>query len=377
MNQMSLVRTAGAAEIRAPRARGDLRDLWRGFVSPSGFAFTLILATALLSAAALCAVVTPSLLAGPLGVYLPRSTKDSEAAATHKALALAIDAPTPGVPRLCMVSNSVLAHSFADEAGTAKDLKAATGQGWQVTFLTTPLQGPIDQAVLADYATRQSPCLVVMGMNFMRYSMTKEQVERLDTLVRLGVTSPWGNVERAEIGLSNGRHLGIYALDNSRFLLRRAPTFAARMLLRRPAVPPIADYAPDKPLGDGELAKRRDIITAGLFQTNNDLPDRTLRRLMELLKARHSPVLFVEEPVSPDLFRTAAEKAAYQSYLARSERTAKDMGGSYCRLQAAFQPPASQYADYLHLINPGSQERLRQGLASCVASTHYGQRVNP
>jgi hypothetical protein len=369
MNSVSVIdRPRLRARVQA-RTGAWLAGVWQGFVTPSLMSFVTMLVMAALCTAAVCLVVTPRFIAGPLGAYLPRSENDTEAVATRKALRLSSAPAVAGAPaRLCMVSNSVLAHSFADEAATAAELKQATGRPWEAVFLTTPLQGPIDEAALADFATRQRPCVMVLGLSFDRFEVTPREALRLDAMVRLGIISPWANGEREDLGGKPRRASGVYAIDNSPFLLREAPSFLARMALGDAAHPRVDAYQPREPLNGHELETRKAVILSGLHRSaDNVLAEKLLADLVTHLHERHVPIVFVEEPVSPALFTTPRDRAEYQAYLARSAATARSLGGAYCRPADVVPPPAAAYPDYLHLVDRQTQAAMRRALADCVA----------
>lgn len=371
MNDLAAIRRLERVPSGLRKFRAAAVGLWAGFVTPSSNALLLMLASCAAPGLAVCLLITPRLLAGPMGIYLP-SAQDTEASATRKALTPGNLPLGPANPqRLCVLGDSVLAHSFADEAATAAQLRRATGRPWQAIFLTTGDQDPLERAALADYATRPGPCVVVLPLSFER-RMSAGEIIRLDSFDRLGVSSPWADAVR--LGLGRGRRpTGVYAIDHGHFLLREAPGFIWRLVTQKPETTAVDAYAPKAPLSSPELARRRLLIVASLKdQTDSRLSEHLLGDLVARLKARGARVEFVEEEFSPALFATPYDLALYQAYLDRSARAAVRLGGSYCRLSDAYQPPAEQYPDFLHLTDRQSQSRLRAALAQCVARSMSG-----
>ncbi|WP_188518651.1 hypothetical protein [Alsobacter metallidurans] len=353
----------------ARRARFGLfiRSLWTGFITPSAFALSLILASCIATSGVVLHSVTLQLLAGPYGKFFPRSKNDTEARATISAARLSLTPPAARVRRLCVIANSILAQALAREDEVSAALASATGLTWEASLMTTPLQGPLDEATLADYATRSGPCLVVLGSSFLRFEATPESLLRLHQKNRVGLRSAWADKLVETLGESPPVETGVYAIDNAKFLLRNAGIFSGRALLNRPAYPQIAAYAPTRPLTTGELAKRKELLLRSLARSAEDghfVVD-MLRNTIQNLHTRGSAVILVEEPVSP-LLITPDFTRKYDEYLQSAEKLARDLGASYCPLQAIYQPPPESYPDYIHVTDRLSQAKLRRGLAECV-----------
>lgn len=349
---------------------GRLTAFWRGFVTPSRFAFTLTVAVFAATAALACLLITPATLAGPMGVYLPRSTKDTEAFATREALQLAITPVADSAPRLYVVSDSILAHVFASDEQTAQAMAAVTSRPWRVAFLTTPLQGPLDEAALAEYATKQRPGVVVLSLGFDRFGLKKDDLVAQYRMGRVGVRSDWADKAVASLDEEPQGRTGIYVIDNRNFLLRNVSVAMARALVRKPAERRIDAYLMHPPLDAAGLAGQREAVLKHLRGPTqaDDVGVKLLGETVQRLEANGNVVVFVENPVSEDLYEGAADRARYAAYLKRSEAMATAMGGTYCRLAASFQPAPAQFPDYIHVDDPDAQAKLRLALANCVVS---------
>jgi hypothetical protein len=336
-------------------------------VTPTPAAFGLTLAVFALTFGAICALVTPARLAGSLGDYLPRSTQDAEGFATREALRLSMDAAEPP-PRLRIISNSVLAHAFASEEELTAALAAATGARWSVSMLTTPLQGAIDEAALAEHATARGPAVVVLAVGFPRFAARRERLIELDRSGRVGVRSAWADDALAAIGGTPRARTGVYAIDNRNFLLRNATAALGRTLIGRPAKRRVDIYVSEA-LPPDELAQRRVRMLGQLAAAERStLGVALLERLVVRLRAGGSTVLLVEEPISDALFRTPGERARYDRYLTWSAATAQRLGARYCRPAAVARPVPRAMPDFIHVTDAPTQARLRAALADCVAA---------
>lgn len=342
--------------------------MWRGLVEPSTLAFTTMLGVFVTVSLLIGVALTPATIAGPLGAYFPRSIKDSEGFATREALQLATSTATDR-PRLIVIGNSIVAQSFASGALTSRDLAEATGRPWHVSMLTTPLQGPLDEAALADVATQTRPAVVMLSLGFERYGAPPGEYRKLYQLRRLGLRSEWADGAARALGISPFPLTGIYAVDNSSFLLRNAGAAGLRLLSQSALVPRVDTFLLDPPLTTAQRIDRRAKIHALFLKGVHpdplaiDMLANTVRRLQE----RGSKVILFEQPISPGLFDGAADRALYRAYLAKSAAIATAMGAFYCRPDAAREPGPSEFPDYLHLGDPLAQGRLRRSLASCAA----------
>lgn len=345
-----------------------LTAFWRGFVTPTPFALGLMLTVFAVTALLACVLVTPRAVVGQMGAYLPRSTKDTEAFATREALRLAISPAPKDAPRLYVVSDSILAHAFASDRLTAEAMQTATSHPWDVAFLTTPLQGPFDEAALAEYATKQRPGVVVLSLSFDRFGLKKDDLIAQYRMGRVGVRSDWADEAVASVGEEPTRRTGIYVIDNRNFLLRNASIAMARALVGRPAERRIDAYLMHPPLSETALAGQRQAILKHLRAPvpPDDIGVELLTETVQRLKAAGNTVVFVENPVSETLYETAADRARYASYIERSTALARQLGVSYCQLAARFQPPPAVFPDYIHVDDRAAQARLRAVLADCV-----------
>lgn len=350
---------------------GAFAEFWRGFVTPSLFAFGLTMTIFIIGAVLVVTMITPAFLAGPAGSYLPRSTRDSEAFVTREALRLAQPIPASDTrQRIYILGDSATAHAFASVKGVEDAIGAATGKPVVAGFLTTPLQRSLDEARLADYATRGRAGTVVFGVSFDHYGLTPEYLLQLDRLERLGLRSPWASRDILQLGGRPRRLFGNYMIDNRGFLLRDLRAMIGRMVLRKSATRRIDVYTRVPPATPAYIAAERvsELRTLRAFSPSTDVSVTLLGDTVGRLKARGNRILFVEIPVDDAMFETPEDIQRYTDYLAWSKALASRLGGDYCRLADYDKPPPSAYADLVHIVDPAIQAQLRQALAKCVAA---------
>ncbi len=345
------------------------RAFWEGFCQPSLPALMLMACAAIGAAGLMLTCVTPQTLAGSIGQYVPRATKDNEAFATVEAFRLAYNpSHAPNSHHLTLIGNSIVAQAFASDSDMAKDLQAATRQPWSVSMLTTPYQGALDEAALADYATRQVPGIVVMSMGFDRFGQTREDYLHFYKMARVGLRSDWTDDQvRTILHERPRRRTGIYVVDNRKFLLLNATSTLLRFLVQTPADRRIDSYIRTDGTHEMALRYRGEIIRHlhNSYRPNQlaiDLVALTVKRLQE----RGARVIFFEAPMSDDIFTRPSDRRLYNKYLAASPKVARDLGAYYCRPPASAQPPASVFPDYFHIAEPYWQQKQRHALANCV-----------
>lgn len=345
-------------------------SFWRGFVTPSWVALCLTIITCAVTGVLVFSLFTPTRLAGPLGAYLPRSTHDTEGFATRDALALSRNsASSSRLPALYVIGDSIMAHMFASDVLTARALRAVTGQSWHVSFLTTPLQGELDEATLADYATRMQPGVVVLALSIDRFDEQPASLIELYWMGRLGLRSDWADQDVAMLGGQLRKRTGIYAVDNGQFLLRNVASMVIHMIFGKGPVRRIDDFVPSRGFDPKSLEDQREAMLRALRNPmhSNSLGIRLLAETVRRLRARGTKVVFVEQELNAKLFNESVDRSKYEEYLQNSPAIAKALGGAYCRLGKFYRPAPAAFADYIHIINKVSQDELRRALAICVA----------
>ncbi|MGR3661221.1 MAG: hypothetical protein ACU0CA_08550, partial [Paracoccaceae bacterium] len=164
------VKAAGGRN-RTPKAlppawKLALDEFWAGLTEPSQLGFFAMLAglaSVLVFAFWFFSLAT---LAGPSGEYLARSEKDAEAFATIEALRLSQNRGND--PLLLVVSSSTLAQAIGEGEILLERLDEANLGNWSLRMLTTPLQSPLDQFALLDFALSgqdetSPPVVVIFG----------------------------------------------------------------------------------------------------------------------------------------------------------------------------------------------------------------------
>ena len=316
--------------------------------------------------------VTPSALAGPLGQYVPRASDDAEGFATRDAYQLADPGTPAGTrPRLYVIGNSLVAQAFASAPALEHDLRNVTGRDWNLYVMTTPLQGPLDEAALADYATSRHSGTVVLSIGFDRLYSDRDYLLRYYKMGRLGFRSEFAdNMVRQYLDTRPRRHTGIFLVDNRNFVLRNATMTGLRMLTRQPAEQKIDIYVFRQT--DIKLSTYSREILASLRATyrHDGVAVKLLENTAAMLKERGNRIVFYQTTISDDLLTNPADRERYQIHLANSAALAKRLGGYYCEAPAAAKPPPQAYRDYYHIDDPVWQEKLRVTLAHCVAAAN-------
>ncbi len=355
-----------------PGPIGLLTSFWSGFATPSATAAGLMLASGLVAAVAVCTLFTPQLVAGPMGQYLSRSIYDNESYATREALGLALTAQAAdkGARSLYLISDSNNAHAFASDTETAAALERSTGKPWRATFMTTGSQGPLDEATLADYATRHGPGVVILSGSFERFGDDREEMLRYYHMERLGIRSDWADQKLRDDGIKPRWRTGVYAIDNANFMLQHGGMMLLRALVHKAVPRQIDNFVPRHATDERQRAMQRRIVIGRLRHgiDPRGFGVRYLTDTVHKLQARGNVVIFAEETNSADLFYGPQDRALYDVYLAKSKALAQSLGAGYCRLADAYDPPPSAYSDYVHVIDRTVQARLRQALAECVAA---------
>lgn len=340
---------------------------WRGFVAPTPFALGLMVVSFVLTAWIASVVPTPERIAGSWGQYLPRSEKDNEAFATREALTLSLpSAPGDTAPQLTILGSSISAHAFASEPGMADAIRAATGKDWHVSILTTPLQGTVDEAALADHATRRRSGVVVLSIGFMRFGAPAKEYVDLGRMERLGIRSDWADAQMRMLGGEPRRQTGNYAVDNRNFLLRNADVLLLRWLGGNPARRRIDAYW--QPRASHETQHREMLEYLERSAKPDPVGVKLLDDIVRRIEARGSSVVLFEEPVNPALLDDQTHSALYENHIVRSAKVAASVGAFYCRPAQPLRPTTADYGDFDHIAVPAAQARQRQALAACVAA---------
>jgi len=362
--------TPTAPQKPAPGRFADtMAQLWTGFHTPSLVALGLMALTFTATTVAAIFCITPSLLAGQFGTYLARDFEDDAGFVTHEAYRLASPETRPGsTKRVSVLGNSIIGQAFANGERLDDDLDRLTHHNWDVTMLTTGQQGPLDEAALVDYATKQDPGIVVLPIGFDRFESDPAEIMKYYRLGRIGIRSDLADYQaRHLVGSKPRRRVGVLLFDNRNFFIRNGSIIALRAAFRQ---------APERRVDvyifrhNAEKLKsyRRDLMK---FLKHNyqhgELATNLLKSTTDTVKSRGGRVVFFQPPLAPNLFQTAAERHRYAVHLAKSAALAKELGGYYCHPSAAAHPPTEAFADFFHLKDPKWQARLRVVLARCIA----------
>jgi hypothetical protein len=343
--------------------------LWAGFTQPSAVALALVAVTFIATAACMIIFVTPARLAGPMGIYLPRAADDAEGFATRDALRGAHEVKQPNAPpRIYVPGNSIIAQAFGNDEALKRNLKTRMGHEWDVMFLTTPIQGALDEATLLEYATRQRPGIVVLSISTDRLNSDVAHLLKYYRYGRLGFRSDLADRQVTEILKADPRRrTGFFLFDNRFFYLRNTDIMTLRLLTGQVAERKIDIYL--LPQTDTSRQRLRQEILENIRinhkpgQVTVDL----LASTAEYLRARGNRIIFFNVPVSEEVLGNPADRQLYETHNREAEQLAGQLGGHYCGVTADQTPPPSAYHDYYHIGDAVWQERLRRRLAECVA----------
>lgn len=348
---------------------------WSGFNTPSLFALAVMVVSFVATALGVLVGVTPTRLAGPLAPYLARGSTDAEGFATSEAFQLAYGPKTSGgPPRLYIIGNSLIAQALASDERMTADMRKATRREWDVRFLISPLQGALDEAALADYATRQTPGIVMLSSGFDRLGSDTAELLKYYRMARLGFRSEWPDEQvRSILNARPRRTTGNFLFDNRFFFIRNASMISLRYATRQPAEYRIDSY----------IFKQTDIklstYSAEILKNlkANYRPGKIAVALLtdtaNRLKARGNRIVLFEAPISPALLANPVDRERYEIHLQEMARLSANLGAYYCRLPDGVAVPPSIFRDYYHIADPAWQERLRVRLAECVADMTRGE----
>lgn len=347
--------------------RADLAAFWRGFSQPSILAFGVFCASALASLILCLWFFSEATIAGWYGRYLPRSGLDAEGFATREALKAAHEDVT--FPRLILLGTSTVAQAVGSGRELETMIRQLTGQQWRVVVLTTPLQSPNDQFALIDRALENQkadspPVVVAVGFGMQRLRWTPEQTLPYAYNRRLGLRSDWEDAEVRALGGTPLPRTGFYLLDNRNFVLVNGAEALLRLVLHRPAVRVVDQYA----IGRKSPASQamRDIMGKGI---RDNFPDRSrfiaqIERLAANLATRPNvDLVLIEEPLSPALIANQNLGAIHDQMSQVLAEFAASHDFGYWPVNTEAQLTGAGYFDDLHVLEGNEQDLLRAMLA--------------
>ncbi len=285
-------------------------SFWAGFTQPTRVALFMMPVVLGLTCLTIFNSVTPAALAGSLGRYLPIAGDDANGFATREALRIAHGNEVPvGSSHIFIPGNSIIAQAFASDLKLKQNLEVETGKSWNVTFLTTPLQGALDEIALLDVATRKHPGVVVLSASPDRLNSDVNHLLKYYRYGRLGFRS-----ERADQQVEHilkappRRHTGIYLVDNRPFFSWNGLPMAQRAIARWPAQRKIDIY-----LLPQTAASQRKLKAEAL---KNHRPGQVAVSLLTdsvaFLKARGNRILFFRVPISPATLTSPRDRQLYE-----------------------------------------------------------------
>lgn len=311
-------------------------------------------------------------LSGPEGRFLAGSAQDAESHSTWKALNLS--RRTSHQPLLVVLGSSVTATAYASEPALARELKAATGQDWDVALLATPLQSALDQltmleAVLGKPPGPASPVLIVIGTSPMRDGYQAKEILARESLGRLGLRSDWADaIVRAQGAPPRPRN-GWYLFDNDRYVVNNARTALLRFLTRRAAPRDFASLAPQSPPPDRD--KRQANLVRRIIAGQRS-PDPFNAGIQKALVARLAAypatrLAFIDEGLDPAFLANQRLTSPERAYRNRFAAQASAMQVPFWQVSLDVAAPPQAFGDELHIRSGSVQMAFRKVLALRIA----------
>jgi hypothetical protein len=348
------------------------REFWLGVSEPSMTAFLSMLAGFATMLAVAAWFFSYATLAGPMGKYLARSTKDSEGFATQRALMLGATPATH--PRLIILGSSVVANSLAEEEPIARGLIERTGQVWEVHMLTTPLQSPIDQLTLIQTALGEpgsikEPVIIALGVSLLSEGWTAERLLAFDESARIGARSDWADAAIAELGGTPRSRSGYYIHDNIRFVAVNGNEALLRLLLNAPAARRLDTFAPKFSIPPEKRPRGMLARKAQQAAENGGPLFNLLRQLARHLEAYPNVrLVLIEGAVSPGFLRTMGLEGLEEESEMTFKSFADATGMAYLPIIREAHVPEAAYHDDLHIDDKEAQASVRDALVDDLAA---------
>ena len=347
--------------------RADLAAFWSGFSRPSFLAFGVFCGSAAASLILCLWFFSEASIAGWYGRYLPRSGLDAEGFATREALKAAHE--DVKYPRLFLLGTSTVAQAVGSGKELEKMIKDLTGQEWRVVVLTTPLQSPTDQFALIDRALETQradspPVVVAVGFGLQRLRWTPEQTLSYAYNRRLGLRSDWEDAEVRALGGAPLPRTGSYLPDNRSFVLVNGSEALLRLVLRRPAVRLVDQYAAGPRAFPSQ--EMRDIMGTGIrdnFRNRRAYFAQIDRLATNLATRPNVDLVLIEEPLSPGLIANQHLGAVHDRMSQDLAEFALSNGIGYWPVSTEAQLTSADYFDDLHVLEGNEQDLLRAMLA--------------
>lgn len=358
------------------RRTGTLRstwgEFWAGMTDLSALSLWVMLAVFLPVAGLTIWLFSPGVMAGAMGAFVPRSSRDADAFALVEALRMRQDHGRH--PTILFLGSSTVAQMVAEGDWLASALPGDTAGDWRLRILTTPLQSPLDQlrlleTALADRPADAAPVIVVIGMGLTRLGWTDTRMLESDKASRIPLQSAWADAELASRGAVVPQPWSVWVLDHRDFVALNGPKSLIRLALGHPAHRDVDTYARGSGPGERQQAALRSSIAAGIAEREDfyALYEHIARRLQSLPGVT---VVFLEETLSPDFLQAGGIEA-------EADRFRNEIGALAARVGAEFWPVVTEaeltsgdYFDALHIregkAQAACQDRILTHLAPLV-----------
>ena len=338
-----------------------------GFLEPSTTAFFSMLFGLAVGCGTLLWFFSPSTIATPVGKYLPRSSSDAAAFATRTALVLG---STPArSPRLLIFGASTVAQAISTGSVLSAEIQRLSGMYWDVHVLTTPVQSPLDQLALIEAALEKHnpegpPVLIVLGVGLQRLGWNKERLSLYEDIARIGIRSVWVDEELVALGLRPRPRIGIYLLDNPRFVMGERIETVIRLALQRPVLQRVDIYSNGTPLNLDKRPSKAILSQIAAGQADASTYFGLHANLAERLNAYPGVHLaLIEEPLAPDFLKARGlldQQATMHHTLTDLTRT---IGAVYWPIASEAGLATADYHDNRHLKRGQAQDRFQIALA--------------
>ncbi|MCB1333186.1 MAG: hypothetical protein KDK26_05925 [Roseivivax sp.] len=339
----------------------------------SSTAFVSMLVAMVLTFGLLVWFFSPATLAGPVGIYAPRSPKDAETFVTLDVMRMAHEEQK--TPRLLLLGASTLAQSIGDPTPIEDMLENQLGVGkWDIHMLSSPLQTRLDQLTLIETALKNRkagdpPVVIAISIGVHRLGFPTERLLELENLGRLGVRSDWADDEVRKLGAKPRDRSMFYIVENFRFVVNDFPASFLRLVSRNASSRQIASYSPGTELPD--IYRPRDLTKAQIDfgQYNLETYVEFFARLNERIAGMQNVhLIFIDERLSPGFLASRGMQPLADWLNGRFAARVAQFGAPYIEFMKSAGLSSSDYYDDYHLKNGEPQRRARAAFASEFAT---------
>jgi hypothetical protein len=298
--------------------RSSWHEFVKGFTRPSLASLAIIFSVNTLAFLILCFFLTPDLLSGQAGRYLPMDPFDEYAFLTYKVL----DARYSETPDIVILGNSVTVRCVAEEKRLAKMFVEHTGLTAPIIYdLSVDGQTVWEMAAIGEQLPPQFHGVLVFGVDV---GLLAKDIDALADHIgnpRIGFSSEALEDEARFVGLKVPGKIGNYFIDNWSFFLLRAGQISRNVFVSGPQrdgdpldIPWMKEPLDDEAVWDEaielDLPKIRKVYDS---QGRANLA--VIGRIIKKLKARTSAsFILAESPINPRWYRDPNGKKFFEQF---------------------------------------------------------------